>query len=199
MEHISLISIAILATTVAALPFGLVNLKVLDIAYLKGTRKAMQLAHGAAWVEVLFGIISIFFGGLISNYTSAHPEIRYLFLLIPGMAGIIFLLKRKSPQEKLRDDKSGFLNGVFLNLISIQVLLFWLIAITYINTVLNIKLNAQNIILFVLGIWMGKMGILFMYASLSQRILSKSAFLSRNVNQIIGFVLIVSTVLQFLT
>lgn len=195
-----LISIALagIITIIGALPLGLVNLTVLDVSYRNGKAAAMQVAHGAAWIEVLFGFTALLAGGLISHFTRSHQVVQSLVLVFPAVVGLVFILKKSKSKTYETENRPGFFKGVFLNLISIQVLLYWLFAMTYVNTRWHPDYNILSIALFAVGIWAGKMGVLWVYALFSGKILSKYGFIARHINHIIGAVLLGSLLLQFL-
>ncbi len=197
MNSFTVIATAIIITIIGALPFGLVNLTVLDISFHRNRIAALKVAHGAAWIEVLFGLTALIAGSLIGQFTRDHRVVQTLVLIIPALVGLAFLLKKKSSEAKTTEKESGFLKGMLLNLISIQVLLYWLFAMTYFNTRYEPEFNILFIALFVLGIWVGKMGVLWIYALLSQKIFSRFAFLARNINRIIGVVLLITVFIQF--
>ena len=115
----NIIALAILVTIVGALPFGLVNLTVLDVSYRDGNRNAMRIANGAAWVEVLFGLIALLAGSLISQNIEKNLVIKYLVLMIPAIVGIIFLFKKNSRHVNRKISSTVFFQGAFLNLIII--------------------------------------------------------------------------------
>lgn len=196
MEPFFIIAYAMIITVIGALPFGLVNLSVLDISNRKGTGPAMQLSHGAAVIEVLFGLTALTAGGLIANYLDTNPVINYLILSVPAVAGIVFLSRGRKKQETIHVEKSGFLRGMILNLVSIQVLLYWLLAMTYLQALLDIRYTAFSLILFALGVWLGKIGVLWLYAIFSSKVFGRLGFFSRNINRIIGVVLLFTVVLQ---
>jgi len=189
---------AILITIIGALPFGLVNLTVLDISYRKGRVAASYISHGAALIEVLFGITALMAGSLIGQFTRNNPFVQTLVLLVPAVIGVVFLLKKNHSETKKSGKQQGFLQGMMLNLISIQVLLYWLFAMTYLNTVWSPEYNVLSLSLFAVGIWLGKMGVLWTYALFSRRIFTRMGFLSRNINRIIGLVLLLTVVLQLI-
>ncbi|PKP09511.1 MAG: hypothetical protein CVU09_11260 [Bacteroidetes bacterium HGW-Bacteroidetes-4] len=198
MNLLPILFIAILTTIIGALPFGLVNLTVLDVAHNSGKKVAMNLAHGAAWTEILFGLTAMYLAGFMHNATPSLTYVRILAIAIPIALGVLFFFK-KSKHKSLPTQKNyGFLKGVFLNLISVQVFLYWMVAITYLTKCCNLALNPLNIAVFGLGILIAKMGVLFLYAYFSAPILLKSDFLSRNINRVIGTVLIFSGLLQLI-
>jgi threonine/homoserine/homoserine lactone efflux protein len=182
---------------IGALPFGLVNLSVLDTSYRYGRRQAMKIAHGAAMVEILFGMLALVAGSIIMNFTSESRLAKILVIIIPAIAGIIFLLKKKKDQKKDIQQSAGFVRGAFLNLVSIQVLMYWLIAMTYFNAK-HFTIEPHMFIFFGIGIWTGKMLVLWSYAVLSNFILSKSATIASNMNRIIGGVLLITAAVQFI-
>ena len=198
MNLLDIIPIAILITIIGALPFGLVNLTVLDTSYRKGRVAASYISHGAALIEVLFGLTALMAGSLIGQFTRNNPFVHYLVLLVPAVVGVVFLLKKNHRETNKTEKQQGFLQGMILNLISIQVLLYWLLAMTYLNTVWNPEYNGLSISLFAAGIWLGKMAVLWTYALFSRRIFARMGFLSRNINRIIGMVLLLTVVLQLI-
>ena len=198
MHPLLIIGLAFFVAIIGALPFGLVNLSVLDISYRKNQSTAMQISHGAAIVEVFFGLTAFLAGGMIGQLIKSNQVVYFAVLAVPAVAGLFFLLKRSPAERDKNSGKQGFFTGIFLNLISVQVLLFWLFAMTYINTVWEIRLNVFNIALLAGGIWLGKMGTLWIYAYFSEKIFSSFGFLSRNINRIIGVVLLLTVVVQII-
>ena len=90
------------------------------------------------------------------------------------------------------------MKGVILNLLSIQVLLYWIVAITWLKTSYLPEITPGLVLVFVVSIWTGKMGVLWLYAQFSRPIMSKSDFLAKNINRIIGVILIISGLIQFI-
>lgn len=196
MEFLIITFIAVFITIIGALPFGLVNLSVLNTSYRSGTSIAMRLSHGAAIVEVAYGLLALTAGGLIAHVISSSPFVYYLVLAVPAIAGIYFLLKGRYRQPGDAGEKRGFFRGMLLNLVSIQVLMYWLFAVTYLLAVREIEYNAFTIVFFAAGIWFGKMGVLWLYAIFSKRIFCSMGFLARNINRVIGVVLLFTVVIQ---
>lgn len=198
MDQISIALITLLVVVIGALPFGLVNLSVMDAAYHIGKRPALRLAHGASWVEVLYSISALLAGSVISNAIDNSRFVKYLAILIPLIIGLVFMLRKTKIKAISSNNKQGFLKGIVLNLLSVQLLLYWVIAATWLKTSYLTELNPGLIIIFVISVWVGKMGVLWMYAHYSQFILSKSDFLARNINRVIGMVLILSGLIQLI-
>jgi threonine/homoserine/homoserine lactone efflux protein len=198
MEFIIITLLAIFITIIGALPFGLVNLSVLDTSFRSGTNPALHLSLGAALVEVAFGLVALTAGGWIAHYIKNNPIFYYLVLAVPAVAGLYFLMKGSYKEPSATGKKQVFFKGMLLNLVSIQVLLYWLFAMTYLQTVREFEHTFMTLAFFALGIWIGKMGVLWLYAIFSNQIFSRMGFLSKNINRIIGVVLLFTVVIQLI-
>jgi threonine/homoserine/homoserine lactone efflux protein len=188
----------ILIAALGALPFGLVNLSVLGTSYHKGFREGMRIAHGAAIIEVLYGLISVIGGLFIQELIKENSYLNYSLVAVIGSIGIVFLFKNDRAKVENKTNLHGFWKGVFLNLISIQVFLFWVIAVSFLYSHNKFYESPVFIIAFLAGIWVGKMSVLWLYARLSRTILSRSKILSNNINRVIGSILLITVIIQFL-
>jgi L-lysine exporter family protein LysE/ArgO len=126
--------IALAATTIGAVPLGLVNLSVMDATLKNDSRSAMQIAHGASVVEVFFALAALLAGAKLSPFLVGNPMVRYFVFAVLLASGLFFWFKEKKVKAMRNGQKStGFLQGcafgIFLNIVSIQVLLFWLLAV----------------------------------------------------------------------
>ena len=177
------------AAIIGALPFGLVNLTVLNVTFERGNRAANKIAHGAAFVEVVFGLTALYTGGMLARHIEGNVIISYSTAAVLIIGGIFFILKKQRKNDPNETGSSGFLKGILLNLVSIQVFLFWILAIAFLSSRELLQYDLLSILLFVAGIWLGKMAVLWIYMNLSNRILSRSRIISKNINTIIGIVL----------
>ena len=194
--EISYLFIGFAACTVGALPFGIVNLTVLDETLKKGNRSALNIAHGAAIVEVMFGLAAILTGSLIDSYLDNNIFINYFILGLFIVSGMVFYFNKKRIDFPGKSQFTGFIKGVFLNLISIQVFLFWILAIAFLSTKNLRPPDSISIFIFLIGIWLGKMMVLWSYTILSKNIIAKSQKLSNNMNRIIGLILFSVAIIQ---
>lgn len=198
-DQLSIFITGILAAVLGAVPFGLVNLSVLDVSLNRGNKDALNIAHGAAFVEVAYGLIAIFAGGAFSKLMDGNPVINYMIIIILIISGMVFFIKKQQARTSGDRKYFGFMKGAFLNLISFQVFLFWMLAITYLSSRGLMRYDALSVILFIAGIWLGKMAVLILYMLLSKRIFAHSQILSRNINRIIGSILFGVAIFQALS
>ena len=196
INYIILLAIGTVTSMVGALPFGLVNMTVLNVSIEKGFKPAMQISYGAAFVEVLFGLTAILTGGLLADYIEGNRIVSYFTVAVLITGGLFFIVRKQSESKSRETSYSGFFKGVFLNLVSIQVFLFWILAIAFLSSRLLLQYDPLSVMIFISGIWVGKMTILLFYVNLSRKVLSGSRIVSQNINRIIGIVLIVMAFVQ---
>lgn len=191
--------IGALICAIGAVPFGLVNLSVMDVAINQNVRKSMSIAHGATIIEILFALIALHAGSILSGYFNHNILMKYTVLAVLIVSGIFFWFKQSKLKNKEESNVSnGFLKGAFLNLISIQVLLFWLFAVTFLSVRNLFPSTLNQFSLFISGVWMGKMAVLRAYAILGKKLAEKFLLISQNMNRIIGLVLIFVAFIQLI-
>lgn len=190
--------VALAATTIGAVPLGLVNLSVLDSALKNDTHGATQIAHGASVVEVFFALASLLVGTKLSPFFEGNPVVRYFVFAVLLISGLFFWFKTNKEKIRKETQKSfGFLKGVLLNIVSIQVLLFWLLAATVLSVKQLLPVTFSEILFFLAGVWLTKMGVLKGYAFLAKKVANHAQNISAHVNRIIGIILVVVAFVQF--
>jgi threonine/homoserine/homoserine lactone efflux protein len=190
--------IALAATTIGAVPLGLVNLSVLDSALKNDTHGATQIAYGASVVEVFFALASVLMGAKLSPFFEGNPVVRYFVFAVLLVSGVFFWFKTNKEKIRTETQKSfGFLKGVLLNIISVQVLLFWLLAATVLSAKQWLPTELAEVLLFLAGVWLAKMGVLKGYAFLAKMVATHAEKFSANTNRIISIVLLAVSIIQF--
>ena len=190
--------IAIIIAIIGAVPLGLVNLSVIETTIHRGHKPAMHIALGAALVEVIFGLVAIISGNILNRLIGNNEFINHLIsgvLLLVGMALLLAKEKKNIKRQKVRF--SGVFKGILLNLISLQVFLYWLIAATFLYTYGFEFHSPVSLALLVMGILAGKMTILWLYSLLSKNVLSNIQIVVNHTNKLMGIILLVSGIIHF--
>jgi threonine/homoserine/homoserine lactone efflux protein len=189
----------VLVVSIGALPFGLVNLSVVEIAAKSSAEKTIPVSFGASVIEVLFASIALLSGQMLSGYLIENALVRNTIVLILLISGIIFWFKKVKVNHKDSFSYSmGIIKGAFLNLISLQVLLFWLMAVSFLTVRNLIPISVTEAAIFIAGVWVGKMMVLQAYAYFGKIVVANSQKLSENINKIIGLMLIAVSIVQFI-
>lgn len=191
--------IAMAATTVGAVPLGLVNLSVMEKALKNDTHGAMQIALGASVVEVFFALSSLMAGAKLSPFFVGNPIVRYFVFAVLVVSGLFFWFKTNQQTTRKETGKSfGFLKGALLNIVSIQVLLFWLIVATVLSAKQLLPVTFSEILLFLTGVWLTKIAVLKGYTFVAQMVAARAQKISVKINRIIGVVLLVVAIVQLI-
>jgi L-lysine exporter family protein LysE/ArgO len=189
-------ALGFIASIIGALPFGLVNLSVVDSTLNKSERAAFLISAGATIIEIVFVLLAIFLGSRLADYMEDNLWIEFFILMVLLTAGISFLLRKRSGSKKKTIVLSGFLKGMLLNLLSVQVLLYWFVAIAYLQTTNRIVFTSECIIAFTVAVGLGKMLTLLFYRLMAKKIKSKSGAIARRINVIIGTIMVGLAVFQ---
>lgn len=191
--------IALAATTIGAVPLGLVNLSVVNAAVKNDSQGALQIAHGASVVEIIFALIALLAGNKLAPVLQENWVIRYFVFAVLLGSGLFFWFKKNQVKTTSPNRKStGFIKGILLNLVSVQVLLFWLLAATVLSAKQLIPSAFSEMLFFIVGVWLAKMGVLKGYATLAQKVAGHAQKISGNINQIIAIVLMAVAIVQFM-
>jgi hypothetical protein len=81
------------------------------------------------------------------------------------------------------------------------VLMYWLVAITFLNKKimhLDLSINDTLLLLFLIGVFFGKVVTLYGFGKFSHQLSLKTHHISTKVNQIIGVLLAIVSIVQFL-
>jgi L-lysine exporter family protein LysE/ArgO len=189
-------ALGFIASIIGALPFGLVNLSVVDSTLNKSERAAFLISAGATIIEIVFVLLAIFLGSRLADYMEDNLWIEFFILMVLLTAGISFLLRKRSGSKKKTIVLHDFLKGMLLNILSVQVLLYWFVAIAYLQTSNRIVFTSECIIAFTVAVGLGKMLTLLFYRLMAKKIKSKSGAIARRINVIIGTIMVGLAVFQ---
>jgi len=190
--------IGFIVTAIGALPFGLVNLSVLNESINNRPKQAMLVAQGASLVEVVYGIIAFLSGKILMNFISNNPIVKFSAVALIALTAVFFLLKKEQKAKQRKVNGSSILKGIILNLASVQVLIYWIVAMAVTLSLYLSKFGVENSWFIIAGIWPGKMAVLWLYKKLGEHVNNRENRLYRNMNQIIGGVLIIVAFIQII-
>ena len=187
-----------IACIIGALPFGLVNLSVVDISINKSEKQAISFSIGASIIEILFALSAIILGNQLNELIEGNSLVKFAIVLIILASAIYFFTKKYKPNYSPKYRIPFLLKGLFFNLISIQVLLYWFLVTTLLENNGSIDFSLYCTIGFLSGAGFGKMLTLSFFRLISRQIERKAAGVSKKINQIIGFILIFVAIFQLI-
>lgn len=127
----------------------------------------------------------------LAGYIENNQWVEFFILVVLLAAGIASFLRKNKGSDKKMFIMPAFFKGMFLNILSFQVLLYWFVAVAYLQANDQIVFTQECIVSFTLAVALGKMLTLLFYRLLAKKIKSKSSAIARKINIIIGAILVV--------
>ncbi|MBK8043091.1 MAG: LysE family transporter [Haliscomenobacter sp.] len=176
------------------MPFGPINLSVIDTAISRNFRSAFFFSLAAALVEIPQSLVALRFGLSVSQWIEESWVAKTLAVLVFVGMGAMFFLKKPREEDKKSSDQGDFLHGFVIAVMNPQAIPFWVVVLAYLKTAQQLTLTTHMalplILAFLLGVGFGKLFALLTYARLSQLIIARLSFVGLWMNKIIGSILI---------
>lgn len=196
--------IGILTAIAGALPLGAVNIAVINTTIKEDTKKAFHIALSAGIGEVLLVFLALQCSMELTHFFENNQWIQITIISIFLIVGVYFLTRKnkvsntsRAPKSKLR--KSKFLTGFSLAFLNPPVIVYWLLAISLTNKhlfELTPYISLQALLLFFAGIYLGKIGTLYLYSKWSNKMAQKSSDSKSKIFKIVGIALIMISFIQ---
>lgn len=199
MEIFIVLLVGVIAAAINTIPPSATNLAVLRYTANGDLKKAMQFGYGAALGEIIVAGCALSFGVLIKNLYNTNLWIQVLFITLMAVAGIYFL--RKPVDNKITITSSQgirFRNGLLLGSLNVPMFIYWTAILSMLSPYLTINDNSPwiIIILFLIGVFIGKLWLLYLYGKLGNYMLSNFAAFKGKLDKIIGGVLLIAALFQ---
>lgn len=192
--------LALIIGYLGTMPFGPINLSVIDTAISRSFRSAFFFSLAAALVEIPQSLVALHFGLSVSRWIEESWIAKILAVLVFVGMGAMFFLKKPTEEGKKPSDQGDFLRGFFIAVMNPQAIPFWVVVLAYLNTAQQLTFSTQMalrlILAFLLGVGFGKLFALLTYARLSQIIVARLSFVGLWMNKIIGSILIALGILH---
>ncbi len=193
-------SVGLLVSFLGSLPLGVLNITILDISLKKGMRAAVQFALACALVELVYSYVSV----LLTRYLIEFPNLRPFTEVVAAVTllgmGVYYLRKPKSPVASKNKAVSPFYLGLTLSLINIVAFPFWILYTTLLQGKGIVSLSGSPLIAsYVLGIAVGAVGCLLVFAYASRLLDRFVARYQHRMDAAIGSLFIFLAACQFLS
>jgi len=189
---------------IGALPLGASNIVVINTTIKQNLRLAMKIAITAGIAEVILSYYALNYNMLVKDFFLSNQWLQVLIaIVLLGVGGLLFFKKNNS--KKVSKTKKSFLKskyatGFFLGLLNPPVLVYWLLVYGIINSnfaMLSVKSSAIVLILFFLGVYIGKVFTLYIYGKFSVFMERKFKNVNLLINKVTGSLLFTVGLLQF--
>jgi threonine/homoserine/homoserine lactone efflux protein len=183
-------------------PPGLINMTAARVSLDEGRSKALIFALGATIVVVVQTLVALVFAKFIDSHPNITLLLREATLVIFLLLTVYFFMRgskvNNSPREfKFHSKKSRFFLGMLLAALNFLPIPFYVF--------ISITLSAYNffifskpfIYLFVVGAALGSYFTFWCYIAFFARLETRSSFLLKNMNFIMGSVTALVSLLTF--
>ncbi len=195
----------ILAALGGAFP-GASNIAVIATTVKQKPNNGLQIAFGASLGEVFVAFLALSYSMLASHFLDMNMWIKSAFAIVFLAVGALFLVKHRLPKKSAKSLKNKslparVLKGFVLGAVNPPVLLFWLLSIALVNnniTPLSNMLGVGSLLLFFIGVFLGKLLILVLYGHTGKKLLqsNQNTNSTHTLNKAIGLALISIAVIQ---
>ncbi len=193
----------ILTASLGAIPIGAVNIAVINTSIKENLKKAFYVALAAGIGEVLLALFALHCSMELSDFFQKNQWIQMLFIALFFSIGIYFAMfktrNKTIPKPKIKLPNSKFITGFLLALLNPPVIIYWIVAISLTNKYifeLTVKNPLSSLSLFLLGIYLGKIGTLYFYGRWGNKLSKKQEGSETKLHKIIGIALITISVFQ---
>lgn len=191
--------LGVIASFIGTIPFGPINLTVVDTTLKQGIRDALVISVAAALVEIIQSFFALHCGRYVTMALDKYSVVQVIFFIAFIGIGILFFMRKgeKDVSEKKSKLKvSNFTKGLLVGLLNPQAIPFWVFVFTYYQMSHWIDFSWLHIVALLLGVSVGKFLALAAYGWLSTMVAQRIKTLSAAMNKIIGSIFIVIGLVQ---
>jgi threonine/homoserine/homoserine lactone efflux protein len=187
--------LSMLASIAGTLPFGPINLSVVDTTINRSWRAAFHFSIAAALIEIPQSFIAIRFNPTVQQLLQHNVWVKSFVVVFFVGIGLVFFLRKpiNEGEKKAKSKNSDFINGLLVSIANPQAIPFWIFILAFLKSAEYLDISDHPplyfLCLFLSGVACGKLLTLLFYAFLSQLIVRRAAFISQWMNKIIGVIL----------
>lgn len=209
MNLLTYFFLGFITAIIGALPLGTTNVAVINTTIKENVKSAFKIIYTAALAELILVVIAISFNMQIENFVERNIWLQYTIGFLLFGVGVFLSFGRKDCVKDKNEDciiiKSRYniskqMLGFILGLLNPTVLIYWILVISFLNKqmlYLNINIDFFLIILFLFGVFFGKVITLYGYGKFSRLLKVKLKNITTRINRVIGILLICISIVQF--
>jgi threonine/homoserine/homoserine lactone efflux protein len=203
MNFIYYLTLGFLTAILGALPLGTTNVAVINTTLKETIQSALKIVYPAAIAEVILVLIALYANATLLAFIEHNIWVQYSIVVILLVLGayLFFKKNKEMPHTKRKLKISKPLLGFILGMVNPAVLMYWIVAITFLNKKimhLDLSINYILLLLFLIGVFFGKVVTLYGFGKFSHQLSLKTHHISTKVNQIIGVLLAIVSIVQFI-
>lgn len=192
----SIFFIGCIATIIGAIPPGASNLAVIKITLQENIQESLKVSYGAGIGEVLLSLTAFSFGMMVQDFITMNIWIQVAGFIILGLIGLYLIVKKKTEKKYSKKIGSKYFTGFLFSLINPPVLIYWVLVFSFIQATLQFHLDITLLVLFIAGVFTGKVLTLYAYSKLGTHLAAKKDNFKSNINVLVGSILLTLSIIQ---
>ena len=194
------ISLGALAAFVGTIPFGPINLSVVDAAIKKGLSSAVKMSLGASVVEIGQVLIAYHFGLLVTSQLEESLALRYAIYGAFIAIGLLFFFRKPATDShsSRKINVGNYAKGAIVGLLNPQAIPFWVFVFAYFRSMDWLGGTSLAIAFFLIGVMIGKFLALGSFALFGEFLSRRVSSVSGWMNRILGAVFITIGLIQLI-
>lgn len=180
-----------LTSAIGIIPPGLINMTAAKVSIQEGRTRAFVFSIGAVLIVFLQTFLAVVFAKFIDKNPSVLLILREIGLFIfTGLTVYFFLyakkIKKKEDDTALKSKRSRFFLGMLLSALNFFPIPFYVFVSVTLASYNYFSFEKSFVYSFVLGSGLGALFAFYCYIVYFKKMESKSEFLLKNMNYIIG-------------
>ncbi len=191
--------LGIVLSILGSIPFGTINVTVIESAISHGFRTALWVIFGAALIEFIQAAVALKFSGFITQHPLTEQILFWVSIPIFIGLGIFYLRQKKTEEKDVHgyDRSRGFLKGVIVSSLNVLAIPYWIFYGTYLTTIKLIDTGYNsNILYFSFGVFTGTVLILMIFAKLGLYAKAKFNKLTHYIAPAVGYFFFLLALIQ---
>ncbi|MEO8234299.1 MAG: lysine transporter LysE [Flavobacterium sp.] len=194
MNIITPFFLGFITSLVGVFPPGIINMTAAKISTQDGKNRALLFTAGALVVVFFQTLVALVFARYIADHQEVIVLLREIGFGVFAILTIYFFLIAKKPKKKKQEElkikskKSRFFLGMFISAINFLPIPYYVFASISLTSFGYFTFNATSIYSFVVGVVLGSLAVFYGYIYFFKKIESKTDYLVKNMNAIIGSV-----------
>lgn len=185
------IFLGFLTSAIGITPPGLINMTAAKVSIEEGRARAFVFAIGAVVIILVQTFLAVFFAKFIDKNPSVVILLREVGLVIfMGLTFYFFLtsnkIKEKKDEDHIKSKKSRFFLGMLLSALNFFPIPFYVFVSVTLASYEYFSFEMTFVYNFVIGSGLGALFAFYCYIAFFKKLESKTEFLLKNMNYIIG-------------
>lgn len=183
-----------IVAVIGIFPPGLINMTAAKISVQDGKNRALLFTSGALVVIFFQTLLALVFARYIFSHQEVVILLREIGFCIFSILTIFFFLIAKKPKKRIKDEseikskKSRFFLGMLISAINFFPIPYYVFVSVSLSSFKYFTFETLSIYSFVVGVVFGSFAVFYAYIAFFKKIESKTDFLVKNMNNIIGSV-----------